>query len=125
MKIFILEDNPDRIYTFMNTYKLDEVTISNNAHEAIKILKNSKFDLIFLDHDLGGQYNVSSLQQNTGAQVVPAIKEQNLDTPIIIHSFNSRGAQNMNFILEQIGHCGQVLIKPFSNAMFNLIENVQ
>ena len=66
MNIFILEDDIVRIAWFKKEFKQDTLTINTDAEPAKKILKKQKFDLIFLDHDLGGEVYVSSDNANTG-----------------------------------------------------------
>ena len=75
---------------------------SDNVEEAkIKFEAFEPFDLIFLDHDLGGQEFVDSREINTGAQFAKWLCQcKNLENiPIIIHSLNYYGAKNMKHFL--------------------------
>lgn len=51
------------------------MTLVDKAHEAIQALKDHTFDLICLDHDLGGQVMVDSSREDTGAEVARYILE--------------------------------------------------
>lgn len=96
VNIFVLEDSADRVKWFFENFSDHNLTISNNALHAIKNLYLDKFDIIFLDHDLGGQAFVNSSGFNTGYTVAKQIPEtKNNDTRVIIHSWNSAGAKNM------------------------------
>lgn len=66
MKIFVLEDNPDRIKYFALRFIKDELVISNNSKYGLNIVKNNKFDYIFLNHDLGDEVYVSTEHENCG-----------------------------------------------------------
>jgi CheY-like chemotaxis protein len=97
MKILVLEDNEERIKWFKR--KLEpfcDLTMFSNAELAIEKIKEEKFDVIFLDHDLGGKVYVDSNEPNTGYQVAKIIPNTiNKDSYIIIHSLNPVGIQNM------------------------------
>ena len=101
MKVFVLEDDSHRIEEFKKrfTERNWESVFTDTAKEAIEHLITTKFDLIFLDHDLGGQVYVSEDNENTGSAVVRAItkdsEKTNMDTPIIIHSLNTPAASSM------------------------------
>lgn len=102
MNIFILEDNEERIKIF-NKYFIDHNIFTansvNSAKEVIK--KNKKWDVIFLDHDLGGQIYVNSYEENTGYRFAQYIKENKIKyNQLIIHSMNIAGANNIKSILK-------------------------
>lgn len=105
--IFFLEDNPQRyahFYKWIET-KVDdpEIVSATNAADAIDILRDRKhFDVIFLDHDLGGKIFVDSGSENTGYQVAKFMKRNgNTFKQMIIHSQNPVGAQNINNIFRK------------------------
>ena len=125
MKIFILEDSPIRVVNFMQDFLQEDLTISNNAEEAIKNLTTTKYDYIFLDHDLGGDIMVCSSEKNTGANVAKHVHVSNIDTPVVIHSWNPTGCENMKSILESKEHKGQIIIAPFDDDEFvNVIDQL-
>lgn len=96
MKIFILEDDINRINAFQKYLGNHSLTIVSEAMEAIKILeKDITFDLMFLDHDLGGQIYVDVNEENTGSTVAKYLSGKEFKGQIIIHSFNPIGVQNM------------------------------
>lgn len=106
MKIFFLEDNMNRYTKFFKWIetkcKWPNVLSASDADEAISILKeNKKFDIIFLDHDLGGKVFVDSNEDNTGYRVAKFIKDNGIKyKQCIIHSQNPAGAINMERILD-------------------------
>lgn len=96
MRIFILEDNQERIEAFKKYLNSHELTIVSEALEAIKLLeKDLNYDFIFLDHDLGGQIFVNVAEENTGSTVARYLTDKEIKGNIIIHSFNPIGAKNM------------------------------
>lgn len=101
MKILVLEDNLQRIIKFKRGLIGHNVDYSETALLAKKLVMHNKYDLIFLDHDLGGEYCVNSDNRNTGYQVAKQIKDsQNKDTDVIIHSCNYVGAFNIKEVLK-------------------------
>ena len=112
--VFILEDDLERIKWFreelgQRNIKFD---LTDNAETAKVLLEENKYDTIFLDHDLGGQVYVNSNEPNTGYQVAKMIHTtKNKDAEIIIHSWNSVGAENMYEVLLQTDCRNTVLAK--------------
>jgi len=96
MYILVVEDNPSRIEKFKRALIGSIVDYVDNAHEGIIFVKEKTYDLIFLDHDLGGRAYVLSNDPNTGFQVAKAIKNTpNESAYIVIHSANIIGAKNI------------------------------
>jgi len=94
MKIFVLDDDIDRIKAFQNYFGDEVVDYSNNSREAAEKLRNNEYDQIFLDHDLGVFDNGSLLS------ITMAEEKLCVDVPIVIHSMNVVGAINMEEILK-------------------------
>lgn len=105
--VFFLEDNPQRyahFYRWIQTKLEDsEIVSSTEADDAIEILKDRKhFDIVFLDHDLGGKAFVDSNNKNTGYQVAKFMKRNgNSFNQMIIHSQNPAGAENINHVFPE------------------------
>lgn len=96
MKILIVEDNKARIKWFKEALIGHSVDIVESADPAISLVKEKKYDVIFLDHDLGGEEYVDSNNDNTGYQVSKVIKGSiNCQTRIIVHSCNPVGSKNI------------------------------
>lgn len=101
MKILILDDDMNRHIIFNRKLIGHLVTNVTTAKEAIYKLQTESFDIVFLDHDLGGEIFVSSSHENTGYSVAKWLSELKDRQPerIIIHSLNPVGASNMKSIL--------------------------
>lgn len=117
MKVLFLDDNLERHKEFAKGFGDDsnEIWYVETASDAIEVLNEIKFDSIFLDHDLGGEYFVPS-GDGTGYEVAEWLSE-NLDyNPIIIiHSMNPSGAVNMK---NKLSGCGfKPILYPFSCLM--------
>jgi hypothetical protein len=69
------------------------------AKEAISLLEHVKFDLVFLDHDLGGEAFVNSSEPNTGAEVSRWLEDpiNHMSKPrvLVIHTMNPAGRKYM------------------------------
>jgi len=114
-KILILEDDPERIRIFRDKFHDCDLDMVDTSNDAIELLDENQYDLICLDHDLGGEVYVNSLDPNTGYQVTSWMSKndhQNTDTPVVIHSFNPAGANNMYVALTTTNHKGKVLKLP-------------
>jgi len=99
-RVFILEDRTERMSKFQRALIGVPFDHAADAATAKELLSSEKYDLIFLDHDLGGDEFVSSDDPNTGYQVAKFIPETpNALTPAVIHSCNPGGAQNMQGVL--------------------------
>jgi len=95
MNIFILEDDKSRVEWFDKAFKQHNLTVTEFVEEAKTLLRENKYDVMFFDHDLGGEQMVSSDNENTGYQVAKMVKETKNDaTPVLVHSYNPQGAQN-------------------------------
>ena len=100
MRALVLEDDEVRIQAFQQRF-LERGwvgTFVTSARACIERLSSSRYDYVFLDHDLGGAVNVSPEHRNTGSAV--ARWWQDTDHPnrsarVIVHSANPVGAEYM------------------------------
>lgn len=101
MKILVLEDDNNRIIKFKRGLIGHVVNYATTAAQGMSFINKNKYDIIFLDHDLGGHIFVDSHSDNTGFQLAKAIavNDKNNDTFCVIHSCNPCGANNMMSIL--------------------------
>jgi hypothetical protein len=112
-KMLFLDDDESRISLFFGL--VPTVTIVRTAEEAIAALNNS-WDVVSLDHDLGGEQYVSSERDDTGMGVVRWIaKNKPAVGRFIVHSHNHIGAENMESLLRTTGY--NVKQIPFSNLI--------
>ncbi len=96
-----LDDDPDRYRQFKSALVGFDVNIdwAQTSTEAIEFLGKNTYDIIYLDHDLGGQIMVPS-GNNTGYEVAQWISNNIKDLPqIVLHSLNPVGVQNMQSVL--------------------------
>lgn len=102
MKIFILEDNLDRIKAFKQNLIGHELFIASDVEIAKTMLKFNQFEFIFLDHDLGGEVYVNSEFPNTGYQLAKWIKDNNITYKrLYVHSCNPVGAMNIKSLIPE------------------------
>ena len=114
-RIFIFEDDENRIEQFREYLSKDTLTITDNIHVAKKLLKEQVFDVALLDHDMDHQSMVDSSEENTGFQVASFIVEEKIPLyQVIVHSHNPVGAERMIDVLNKFGeHIKQVQMLPF------------
>ncbi len=106
-RVLFLDDDPTRTKSFMSRvspHDLHVVTVET-AVECIEHLASSTWDLVLLDHDLGGEVFVESSRPDTGAEVVRWLGENRGDHgAFIVHSMNAVGAAGMFFDLQEMGY---------------------
>ncbi|MEP7287356.1 MAG: response regulator [Chloroflexota bacterium] len=99
MNILLLDDNSHRITFFQNALNPHKVTICRHARTAIRALKDTSFDIIFLDHDLHSE-PADPEDENCGSEVARFIADHDIDCPcIILHTENWTGRESMESIL--------------------------
>ncbi len=99
LMILVLDDDRGRLVDFERQWGHHIVTCVTTAAQAIMMLEHFVFDLVFLDHDLGGQVFVSHAEINTGAAVARWLEDpdnyRSVPKAIVIHSLNPSGAKYM------------------------------
>ena len=119
MKILFLDDDEARHEMFGELiHGRHEIKKVYTADECIKQLKIGKWDMLFLDHDLGGKVFVES-GTGTGYEVACYLEEfpkEQVDRTYI-HSFNPTGAHKMGQAIPK------AIIKPI-NIVYSEIEEI-
>ena len=105
MRIFILEDDLNRIKWFKKTLNSRiNLDITDDVDIGMNNLMENQYDIIFLDHDLGGRQMVSSAERDTGYTVAKMIHTtKNKGLTVVVHSWNPEGAKNMIRVMEENG----------------------
>ena len=105
MKILFLDDDPGRIRKARLQFANDFLIEAETAEQAIEMLeRESPFDLVSLDHDLGGNIYCPSDEVSgyAVAKYISSMPKDKLPGRVIIHSFNPVGAENMINVLTDI-----------------------
>lgn len=106
-KILILEDDENRVEIFREMLgQRHDLTVVDTAQDAIDEIDSDIFDVIFLDHDLGGQTYVAASDMNTGSEVVRNMTRRAvvLSASVVIHSMNTPAAASMQSQLVNAGY---------------------
>ena len=108
MKILVLEDNHERHKSFKKNFgwfngERTDLQIVETAKEAIELFDKNKYDMAFLDHDLGNEVMVASEKPGTGYEVACWLEAHPDKQPkdIVIHSLNPDGAHRMGQALKK------------------------
>lgn len=101
MRIFILEDNKQRIAKFKRELIGHEIDYAETIQQGTSLVVTNQYDLLFLDHDLGEKEMVNSFNDNTGYRLAEFIASftPNKETPCIVHSCNPAGSDNIIRVL--------------------------
>lgn len=122
MKVFILEDDINRIEKFRQKLRQHSVTYCDDVPTAKALLKKDKYEIIFFDHDLGGEQMVPSEHPNTGYQLAKWLREQDMHfEQIIIHTCNPGGGDR---ILDEVKNLSQNITRmPFPYLIHAMESN--
>lgn len=130
MRVFILEDDFERNLSFGQALRVlkgsgHDVTIKTNVKEAIRVFQ-PPYDLILLDHDLGGEQMVDSRNINTGAEFCRwlVLTHPDLDSRIIVHSYNPDGAKYMMETLRELGGVNAIRT-PFGSSLLAYLKGLK
>jgi len=94
-----------------------DLTIVETADECIRQLSERTFDLVFLDHDLGGEIYCDSSREDCGMEVVRWLKKEGgKHGGFIVHTMNAVAAAAMYLELSALGY--RVTQATFGSASF-------
>lgn len=114
MRVFILEDDQTRMQTLRARLLNHEVTHIASCRDHAKFAP--PYDLILLDHDLGGrQYTKHEDCGTTFCQLIKGRINRHLPQTVVIHSYNHVGAKRMQQEL------GFGIYAPFGGIEFDAI----
>lgn len=117
IKIFLLDDDVRRHRWFAKRFDGDDLDISETVDEAKEMLKENRYDAIFLDHDLLPEHYESNDHDDfarTGYAVALWLNENreiNRAATVIVHTRNADAAVRMVEKLRETGR--QVEYVPF------------
>ena len=106
MKILFLDDCPARQKWATQHFLAHELTQPTTAAAAIKALEHDgPFDVVHLDHDLGGEAYAESSRSDTGFEVVRWIVKKKPPIPqIVVHTMNASAGHRMTGTLKKAGY---------------------
>lgn len=115
MKIFVLEDDPDRIRWFTRRFANHEWDCIQTCAREYEF--RPPYDLILLDHDLGGRF-VGGGSEDSGLTFIRGIKNRiGTTTCVILHSYNPDGVKAM------LAEWPESIPAPFRSKEFDNILN--
>lgn len=116
MRILFLDDDESRHHTFKRHSIGHDVTFVFDAGGAIAALEAAAFDLVYLDHDLGGPASQNRLDYAfDGRHVARWVADHAsafASTKFLIHSLNYAGAEGMMWTLRDTGLTA--CVRPFA-----------
>lgn len=103
-KVLVVEDDYFKIETFKKKLSKFEVTFAKGFTSAIKEITSNKFDIVFLDFDLGEG------SQRSGLQIADKVKDSpNANSQFYIHSSSLVGRNLMIDMLTNLQCKAEVL----------------
>jgi len=116
MRIFILEDDPERVRWLTNRLIGHDLTIVDSCTKADQFVP--PYDLILFDHDLGGRQLAE--HEDCGETFARLIVDRIGDARVIVHSYNFMGAMHI------IGVIGYGTYAPFRGPLFiQLLDEIE
>lgn len=119
-KILILEDNLERIKKFRTLLFNHDLDVVMHAKDAIDKLKENKYNLIFLDHDLNDK-QMKWDEDDCGMVVANFMKDNNINILTIIHSFNEQRSKQMEKIIPKAFYIPGIWLST-NSVISNYIE---
>jgi hypothetical protein len=124
-RVFVLEDDLYRIQLFQDAcigrHHITLTTQLSGPHGAYARYQ-PPYDLIYLDHDLGGLSMVDSHREETGAAFTRWMPPAGDHQPVItIHSYNFAGARTMAQTLREKGYT-KVIPWMFCQAVIDTLK---
>ena len=115
-----------RAHLFAELYGAEDTIVVKTAEDAILALKTYKFDLVSLDHDLGGRVYQPSNSEDCGMEVVRWIVEHlpPIDC-IIVHSWNIPASIRMADKLYRAGYDVKRMPLGFGQTSFQRGRSTQ
>lgn len=120
MKILVVEDNKERREWFLGRFNTDELHLTDSAAEAVTLLDEHLYDIIFLDHDLKPHHNGFDDDGTSGYEVAKHIIEA-FRPRVIVHSQNIYGSLRMAEFLRGRGLTVEQIPFPFLENVFSEI----
>lgn len=118
MRVFILEDDEDRIRRFHQAFIGHDVTLAKDTERALKLFE-PPYDWVLLDHDLGGRQWVDSDEEDCGAAFCRRVPVDGLQgARVVVHSFNRDGAIRMIQTLRDKGI--ESIWQPFGPSVLSI-----
>jgi hypothetical protein len=101
MRVLVLEDNESRVRKFQRELVGNVVDFARDADAALAFIAARAYDLVFLDHDLGGEEMADSHGANTGYRVASCLARdgKNGAARVVLHSCNPAGVGMMALAL--------------------------
>lgn len=133
-RILILEDDPNRIYTFVEKlHPQHDVTIVTTAEAAKKALQEGFYNVLFLDNDLGGEQHLQldMSREDCGYAVAKRLIEPEfierwnrgvLGMSVIVHTMNPEASAAITSLLQANGYCDVHRIPYSSLKLDGLIQ---
>ena len=120
LKVLFLDDNKHRHRRFFEMNSDLSRRHVHNAGDCLTALRDrdTKYDIIFLDHDLDERTNNILIDSEKDGRFVAKnmaesdIRDTYKGTTVVIHSLSTLGAKAMNDILKDAGYT-KVFIHPF------------
>ena len=112
--VLFLDDNAERLKHAFEIHRNDKLFRVETAEHCILTFSLEKhWDIVSLDHDLGGEVYVDSGREDCGMEVVRFLETNFIPiTNIVIHSWNIPAAYLMAYKLNHMGY--NVVRRPFT-----------
>jgi CheY-like chemotaxis protein len=109
LRVLFLDDDEARHRRFAREAEGHQVIPVRTAAEAISVLNTAgpNLDMIYLDHDLGGETMVDSSRKDCGMEVARWLADRFAvygEIPVICHSLNHSERENMCHLLQGAGY---------------------
>jgi len=119
MKILIIEDNTARMQYFSKWLENIDYDITYNVSDAIELIKNNNYDVIFWDYDLGVFIDNDNVIEVNSSMIINELEKNDLLNKLsnvrhIIHSNNQVSIEKLNNYLKNITN--DIVVSKFDES---------
>jgi len=97
-RVLVVENDPDRLAVLRRRFRSARLTVATGYSDAIKALRACRFDVVLLDHDLGGSRNGCDV-----AFWMRRLPVARRPVRVLVHSSSVRGALAIATTLKWVG----------------------
>lgn len=97
--VLVVEDSSTRTGWFRE--RMPQAVFATNVEEALRILDETTFRVVFLDHDLNFRDAAFPEQAGSGQRIAHYLATHGCSSVVVIHSVNQDGSNKMKCLLKQ------------------------
>jgi DNA-binding LytR/AlgR family response regulator len=126
LNVFILDDDPNRVSWFRRALIGYHIDFAANVADSLLMLRNCEYDIIFLDHDLGGPFTPGDDGDGIDVAKVMVAEMLQRNAVIFVHSCNPIGTNDIVSTLKETHPDIIAIAYPYlkGNVLSKLLDEI-